>query len=185
VGRLSYSAIASLDGYVADEHGRWDWSFPDEEVHAFVNELERPIGTYVYGRKMYETMAVWAEPPPADEPEVVHDFAAIWQAADKVVYSTTLEEVTTPRTRLEPVFEPAALRDLKAAADRDLTVGGPYLGGLAIEAGLVDEIMLFLAPTVVGGGTPSLPGGVRLDLELVEERRFAGGFVFLHHAVRA
>jgi dihydrofolate reductase len=183
--KLIYSAISSLDGYTADTAGSFDWAAPDEEVHAFVNELERPIGTYLYGRAMYETMAVWAEPPAADQPAVIHDFAEIWQAADKVVYSTSLEEVTTPRTRLEPAFEPDAVRAMKDAAERDLTIGGPYLGSRAIEAGLVDEYQLFLAPVVVGGGRPSLPGGVRLDLELVDEHRFAGGFVFLRYATAA
>jgi dihydrofolate reductase len=183
MARLIYSVIASLDGYVADENGYFEWAAPDEEVHGFVNDLERPVGTYLYGRRMYETMAVWetmhTQP---DLSPAMADFAGVWRAADKVVYSTTLEEVSSERTRIEPAFDPEAVRRLKATADRDLTIGGPGLAGQAIAAGLVDELQLLIAPAVVGGGTRSLPDGVRFDLELLEQRRFASGVAFLRYA---
>jgi dihydrofolate reductase len=179
---LIYSAITSLDGYVADEKGNFDWAAPDEEVHSFVNDLERPVGTYLYGRRMYDVMAYWetAEAGP-DEPPCVQDYAEIWQRADKIVYSQTLETATSARTRIERDFDPEAVRRLKAEADRDLGVGGPGLAGEAIKAGLVDEYHLFVVPVVVGGGTPSLPQGVRLDLELLDERRFGNGTVYLRY----
>jgi dihydrofolate reductase len=185
MAKLAYSAICSLDGYIADADGRFDWSAPDEEVHRFVNDLERPVGTYLYGRRMYEVMVAW-EPPAtfADDSPVTRDFAAIWQAADKVVYSRTLESVATARTRLERAFEPDAVRAMKAAADRDITVGGAELAGQALAAGLVDECHLFLSPIVVGGGTPALPDGVRVDLELLTERRFGNGVVYLRYRTR-
>jgi dihydrofolate reductase len=183
MAKLIYSAIASLDGYVADENGNFDWAAPDEEVHAFVNDLERPIGTYLYGRRMYDVMRYWeTASTSADEPAVMRDFAELWQAADKIVYSKTLETTTTARTLLERDFDPEAVRQLKAAADRDLTIGGPQLAAQAIAAGLVDEIHLFLTPVVVGGGTAALPDGVRLELELLDEHRFAGGVVHLHYS---
>jgi dihydrofolate reductase len=180
---LIYSAIASLDGYVAGADGNFDWAAPDEEVHRFVNELERPVGTYLYGRRMYETMAVW-ETMDADPglDAFMRDFAAIWRGADKVVYSRTLETVASARTRIEPEFDPEAVRRLKAEAERDITVGGADLAGQALAADLVDELQLLIAPVIVGGGTPALPDGVRLDLELREERRFANGTVFLRYA---
>jgi len=185
MARLIYSAIASLDGYVADEDGRFDWAAPDEEVHAFVNDLERPVGTYLYGRRMYGVMAFWeTADTTAGDSTAVRDYAEIWRAADKIVYSRTLEAVTTARTRIERDFDPDAVRELKASADRDLTVGGPTLAAAAFRAGLVDELHLFLAPVAVGGGTRALPDGVRLDLELVDEHRFAGGVVHVHHRVR-
>jgi dihydrofolate reductase len=184
LARLIYSAIASLDGYVADEQGNFDWAEPDEEVHAFVNELERPVGTYLYGRRMYETMVYWEDPPDlAAQPAVVRDFAAIWRAADKVVYSRSLEEVGSERTRIEREFDPEAVRRMKAGEGRDITVGGPGLAGQALAAGLVDECRLFLAPVLVGGGKAALPDGVRLRLELLEERRFGNGVVYLRHGV--
>jgi dihydrofolate reductase len=189
VARLVYSAIASLDGYVVDADGSFDWAAPDEEVHAFVNDLERPIGTYLYGRRMYEVMRFWetapTHPDPGAAPDAAADFAELWQAADKVVYSTSLAAVPTTRTRLERTFDPGAVRELVAAADRDVSVGGPTLAAAALGAGLVDELHLFLVPTVVGGGTRALPDDVRLDLELVDEHRFAGGVVHLHHRPRA
>jgi dihydrofolate reductase len=186
VARLAYSTIASLDGYVADANGRFDWSAPDAEVHAFVNDIERPIGTYLYGRRMYEVMAAWDDPRTvAGQPAVMHDFAQLWQAADKVVYSRTLERVGTARTRLERDFDADAVRQLKAGATRDLSIGGPELAALAIEAGLVDEWHLFVAPIVVGGGKRSLPDGIRTRLELVDERRFARGTVYLHYHTAA
>ncbi|HEU4976829.1 MAG TPA: dihydrofolate reductase family protein [Baekduia sp.] len=185
MARLISSSLASLDGYVADEQGRFDWCAPDEEVHAFVNDLERPIGTYLYGRRMYEVMRFWetVEPGP-DEAPAFGDYARIWRAADKVVFSRTLKAVDTARTRLERELRPDDLRAMKAAADRDLSIGGAELAGQALAAGLVDELHLILAPVVVGGGTRALPDGARLDLELVSERRFAGGMVHLHHRIR-
>jgi dihydrofolate reductase len=182
VAKLIYSAIASLDGYVADEGGNFDWSAPDEEVHSFVNELERPIGIYLYGRRMYEVMAYWETADAMTDVSLsAHDFAEIWQAADKIVYSKTLETVSSGRTRIERDFEPEVVRQLKASAERDLTVGGPELAAQAIEAGLVDELQLFVTPIVVGGGKPSLPKGVRVTLELLDERRFGNGVVYLHY----
>jgi len=179
VSKLIYSAITSLDGYVADASGSFDWSAPDEEVHAFVNDLERPIGTYLYGRRMYEVMQFWATTD--DDAPVMADYAAIWRAADKVVYSTTLTTVSTDRTRLEPDFDPDAVRALKATAARDLSIGGPHLAAEAMRAGLVDEINLFLHPIVVGGGNPALPDHLRVPLELLDKRRFASGVVHLHY----
>jgi dihydrofolate reductase len=182
MAKLIYSAIASLDGYVADENGNFDWAAPDEEVHAFVNDLERPIGTYLYGRRMYDVMRYWeTASTSADEPDVMRDFAELWQAADKIVYSKTLETTTTARTLLERDFDPEAVRQLKAAADRDLTIGGPQLAAQAIAAGLVDEIHLLLNPVLVGAGNGALPAGVRVNLELLDERRFASGVVHLHY----
>lgn len=182
---LIYAAITSLDGYVADAAGNFDWSMPDEEVHAFVNDLERPVGTYLYGRRMYEVMVFWETlSTGADEPPVMRDFAQLWRAADKVVYSTTLETVSSARTRLEREFDPDAVRQMKATADRDITVGGPDLAGQAMAAGLVDECHLFVSPVVVGGGTRALPDDVRLELELLDERRFGNGVVHLHYRVR-
>ena len=182
MARLIYSAIASLDGYVADEEGTFDWAAPDEEVHAFVNDLERPVGTYLYGRRMYEVMRYWETAPTSgDAAPVMRDYADIWQAADKIVFSKTIEEAPTARTRIERVFAPDAIRQLKASAERDITVGGPELAGQAIKAGLVDEIHLFLTPVVVGGGNQALPDGVRAQLELLDERRFENGVVHLHY----
>jgi dihydrofolate reductase len=184
VGKLVYAAIASLDGYVADESGNFDWAAPDEEVHAFVNDLERPIGTYLYGRRMYEVMTYWETVSTGpDESPVTRDFTAIWRAADKVVYSRTLEAVSTARTRLERDFDPDAVRALKAASERDISVGGAELAGQALRAGLVDECHLLLSPVLVGGGTPALPVGVRIHLELLGERRFRNGVVHLEYRV--
>jgi dihydrofolate reductase len=166
---LIYSAITSLDGYVADEDGNFDWAEPDEEVHTFVNDLERPVGTYLYGRRLYEVMVAWETISLADEPPFIRDFAEIWRAADKIVYSKTLETVSSARTRIERDFEPEGVRQLKAAAGRDITVGGPDLAAQAFKAGLVDECHLFVAPIVVGGGNQSLPDNVRLKLELLDE----------------
>jgi dihydrofolate reductase len=180
--RLVYSPTASLDGYVADRDGEWGWSRPDEEVHSFINDSFRRFGTYLLGRRMYEVLAYWEHPPALDEqPSFVRDFAEIWQGADKIVYSRTLETVSTKRTRIEREFDPEAVRRLKADAARDITVAGPELAAQAIGAGLVDEYQLFLAPVIVGGGKPFLPGDARIDLELVDERRFRNGTVFLHY----
>jgi dihydrofolate reductase len=185
VGNLIYSAIASLDGYIEDEAGTFEWAAPDEEVHAFVNELERPVGTYLYGRRMYETMVFWDSPPNlADEPPVFQEFAKVWQSAEKIVYSRTLERVTSARTRIERDFDADAVRQLKAAAETDLTVGGAELAAQAIEAGLVDEYQLFLVPVVVGGGKRSLHPSVRVDLQLLDERRFGNGTVYLRYLSR-
>jgi dihydrofolate reductase len=184
VARLIYAAIASLDGFIEDAQGRFDWAEPDEEVFAFVNELERSIGTYLYGRRMYETMQSWETEGTDDPfPPVAQEFAHIWRRANKVVYSRTLSEVSTKRTRLEPSFEPDAVRSLKSASVRDLSVGGPELAAQAITAGLVDECHLLLHPVLVGGGKRALPEGVQARLELVSERRFASGVVHLHHEV--
>lgn len=184
MAKLIYSAIASLDGYIEDEDGTFDWAEPDEEVHAFVNELERPVGTYLYGRRLYETMVGWeTDPSFAERSRVTRDFAEIWQAADKIVYSRTLEAVSTARTRIEREFDPEAVRQLKAVAGRDLTVGGPALASEAFRAGLVDELHLFVAPILVGGGKQSLPDDVRWTLELLDERRFGNGMVYLRYRV--
>ena len=182
MAELIYSAITSLDGYVADAEGNFDWAEPDEEVHAFVNDLERPVGTYLLGRRMYEVMVAWESPEMlADRSPIIRDFAEIWQAAEKVVYSTTLETASSARTRIERDFDPATVRNMKARAERDLSIGGPGLAADAFRAGLVDECRLFLAPIVVGGGTPALPDDVRLPLELVDERRFGNGMVHLRY----
>jgi dihydrofolate reductase len=182
MAKLIYSAITSLDGYVADESGDFGWAAPDEEVHAFVNDLERPVGTYLYGRRMYEVMLAWETPHTfADGSPITQDFAELWQAADKIVYSKTLEAVSSARTRIERDFEPEAVRAMKASAGRDMSVGGPNLAAHAIEAALVDECHLFVTPVVVGGGNRWLPDNVRLKLELLDERRFVGGVVHLHY----
>ena len=181
MAKLIYSAITSLDGYVADEAGNFDWAAPDDEVHAFVNDLERPVGTYLYGRRMYEVMVAWETMPTAGQPPFMQDYTQIWQAAEKVVYSSTLGSVSSARTRIDRAFDPQAVRQLKASAERDISVGGPELAAQAISAGLVDEYHLFVSPVVVGGGTRALPDGVRLDLELLDERRFCNGVVHLHY----
>jgi dihydrofolate reductase len=186
VAKLIYSAITSLDGYVADETGGFDWAAPDDEVHAAVNDLERGIGTYLYGRRMYDVMAAWETMPTgADQSAVTRDFADVWRAADKVVYSTTLDAATTARTRVERSFDPAAVRALVATAPRDLSVGGPGLAGLALAAGLVDDLHQFVTPVVVGGGTGWLPEGVRVALELASVRRFASGVLHVHYRTRS
>ena len=183
MARLIYSAIASLDGYVADEHGNFSRLAPDEELHAFVNDLERTVGTHLYGRRMYEVMVWWETMETAGEPDVMRDFAEMWWAADKIVYSRTLEAVASERTRIEREFEPETVRQMKATAERDISVGGPELAGQALAAGLVDECHLFLVPLTLGGGTRALPDGVRLGLELLDQRRFASGVVHLHYRV--
>ena len=178
MARLIYTAITSLDGYVADEQGKFDWAEPDEEVHAFVNDLERSVGTHLLGRRMYEVMSYWDDPPMLDEqPPVIRDFAAIWRAADKVVFSRTLTAVSAPRTRLERDFDPEAIRRLKASATRDIAIGGPELAARALAASLVDEVHLLLNPIILGGGNPALPAGVRVKLALLSERRFRNGVV--------
>jgi dihydrofolate reductase len=185
MARLIYSTIMSLDGYVADRDGNFDWGAPDEEVHKFVNDLERSAGTYLYGRRMYEVMVAWETMDVADLPPFMRDYTQIWRAADKIVYSTTLATVTSAKTRIEPAFDPEAIRRMKATADRNLTVGGPGLAAQAMKAGLVDEYHLILAPVIVGGATRALPGDVRLELDLLDERRFGNGMVHLHYRTRA
>ena len=185
MARLIYTAITSLDGYVADKAGNFDWAAPDEEVHRFVNDLERRARAYLYGRRMYEVMAFWDAPHTlADQPAFIKDYAEIWQAADKIVYSRTLKAVTTARTRIEREFDPEGVRKMKALAGRDITVGGPRLAMQAIRAGLVDELHIFVTPVVVGGGNQALPDDLRLNLELMDERRFQSGVVHLHYRVR-
>jgi dihydrofolate reductase len=185
MAKLIYSTIMSLDGYVADEDGNFDWAEPDEEVHTFVNDLERQVGTYLYGRRMYEVMVAWEDPQAfADQPPFVQDFSEIWRRADKIVYSTTLATASAARTRIERNLDPEAVRRMKATAGCDISVGGPDLASQAIRAGLVDEYHLFVAPILVGGGTRSLPDGVRVQLELIDERRFDNGVVHLHYRTR-
>ena len=183
MAKLIYTAIMSLDGYVADEDGNFDWAEPDEDVHSLVNDLERPIGTYLYGRRLYDVMVAWETID--DEQPFIKDYAQIWRAADKVVYSRTLEEVSSARTRIERNFDPDVIRRMKAEMERDIGVGGPELAGQVIRAGLVDEIQLFLSPVVVGGGTRALPDNVRVELELLDERRFDNGVVYLRFRTKA
>lgn len=181
MAKLIYAVIMSLDGYIADKKGNFDWAQPDEEVHSFINELERPVGTYLYGRRMYEVMAVWQTMQTHDEPSCIADFATSWRAADKVVYSTTLKTASTPRTSIEHRFEAEAVQQMKASAAQDLAIGGPTLAAYAFKAGLVDVCHLFIAPHIVGGGNSAFRGDVRLELELQEEHRFRNGMVYLHY----
>jgi dihydrofolate reductase len=186
MGRLIYSAISSLDGYVEDHDGNFEWASPDEELHRFVNDLERPVRTYLYGRRMYETMLYWETVDLApDLPAVVSDFTAIWRAAEKIVYSRTLESVSSAGTRIERDFDAHAVRQLKVSSGHDLTIGGAGLAAEAITAGLVDELHLFVLPIVLGGGKNWLPSGVRLHLELLDTRRFARGAMYLRYRSRS
>ena len=194
MAKLIYSAITSLDGYIEDEHGRFDWAEPDAEIHAFINELERPVGTHLYGRRMYETMVWWETVDTGRDQDAgardyaeqwraaISDYAELWHAADKIVYSRSLEEVSSARTRIEREFDPEAIRQLKHSSQRDLAVGGAELAGTAIAASLVDECHLLLYPILVGGGKRALPNDVRSRLELLSERRFRNGVVHLHYA---
>jgi dihydrofolate reductase len=182
MAQLRYTAITSLDGYISDADGNFDWAFPDDEVHRFINARERSVGTYLLGRRMYETLAVWETMDTPDE--VSQDFAATWRAADKIVYSTTLDTASTARTRIERRFELAALDRLKASAERDLSIGGPTFAATAFRAGLVDALELYVTPVVVGGGTRALPDDLQLQLDLVEERRFGNGMVYLGYRAR-
>jgi dihydrofolate reductase len=185
MAKLIYSAIASLDGFIADANGDFSWSAPDEEVHAFVNDLERPIGTHLYGRRMYEVMKVWeSDEFIAGEPQVIRDYAEIWRGADKIVYSRTLDSVATSRTRLERSFDPAAVRELKGTADRDIGIGGPELAAQAIEAGLVEECHLLLVPVAIGNGKPALPVRSQLALTLLDQRSFGGGAIYLQYGLK-
>ncbi|MCW2762071.1 MAG: bifunctional deaminase-reductase domain protein [Marmoricola sp.] len=185
MAKLIYSAISSLDGYVEDKRGSFEWAAPDDEVHAFVNDLERPIGTYLYGRRMYETMVYWETVSTTGDESAARDFAEIWRAADKIVYSRTVEAPSSARTRIERDFDHEAIRRLKQSSARDISIGGAELGGEAMAAGLVDECHLFLCPIVVGGGRRALPDDVDVQLELLDEHRFRSGVVHLHYGVRA
>lgn len=184
MAKLIYSAITSLDGYVADQNGNFGWAEPDEEVHTFINDIERSVGTYLYGRRMYEVMVAWETLALADQPAFIHDFAALWRAAPKIVYSKTLHTVASARTRIEREFEAEAVRQMKESTARDITVGGPDLAAQAIRRGLVDEWRLFVAPIVVGGGKRFVPNDVRVELEMVDQRRFGNGIVHLRYRTR-
>jgi dihydrofolate reductase len=185
MARLIYSAICSLDGCIEGQDGKFDWAMPDEEVHRFINDLERSVGTYLLGRRMYETMQVWeTDPALAADSAITRDYAGIWLAADKIVFSRTLAAVPTRKTQLERTFDPAAIRRLKETANQELSIGGPELAAHAFRAGLIDEIQLFLMPILIGGGKPALPKDVRLELELMEECRFGSGVVFLRYQIK-
>jgi dihydrofolate reductase len=179
MAKLIFSAITSLDGYIEDEDGNFDWAAPDEEVHSFVNDLERPVGTYLYGRRMYETMLYWETAD--DSGAVARDYLSIWRSAEKVVFSRTLQTPSSAKTRVEREFDPRVIQEMKSSQERDITVGGPNLAAQAFKAGLVDECQLFLMPVVLGGGKPSLPSDVRFEVEVLSERRFRSGVVFLHY----
>lgn len=184
VAKLIYTGITSLDGYIADENGAFDWSAPDEEVHKFVNDLERPIGTYLFGRRLYEVMVYWETVDTASMPPFIRDYAELWRAAEKIVYSSTLQTVSSERTRLERTFDPSAVQALKDASSRDLSIGGPHVAVHALRAGLVDEIRTIISPVTVGGGTRFIPDHIRLELELLDEHRFGNGVVHLAYRVR-
>jgi dihydrofolate reductase len=186
MAKLIYVANVSLDGYIEDAHGSIEWTAPSDEVFAFITDLVRPVGTYLYGRRMYETMAVWeTQPALAAQSELMADFANVWQAADKTVYSTTLHVASTANTRLEGRFDPNSLRDMKASADGDMTVGGPILAAHAFNAGLVDECQLFIHPVLVGQGKPAFPSAARIQLDLLDEHRFGNGVVNLHYRIHS
>jgi dihydrofolate reductase len=180
---LCYTGIMSLDGYIADADGTFDWSAPTAEVHAFVNNLERPVGTYLLGRRMYEVMSIWQTLDTAEEPDVIKDYAEIWRGADKLVYSTTLEQVSTPRTTLASTFDAEVVRTLKRTSRKDISVGGAHLAAEALRAGLVDELHMFMTPVIVGNGTRYLPDDLKLSLELLDEHRFTNGVIHLHYRV--
>jgi dihydrofolate reductase len=182
VAKLVYAAITSLDGYIEDENGNFDWGFPDAEVFAFINDFERGIGTYLYGRRLYETMLSWETLDDPHQP-LMQDFAGIWRAADKIVFSRSSRLISSARTRIEREFDPGAIRRLKSETSRDITIGGAALAAHALRVGLVDELHLYLLPILVGAGKPALPENLRLELELLNEHRFAGGVVHLHYAV--
>ena len=185
MAKLIYVSNVSLDGYIEDEHGSFDWTAPEDDFFAFITDLVRPVGTYLYGRRLYDSMAVWeTDTALAAQSELMADFANVWQAADKVVYSTTLDAVSTARTRLEHNFDPVSVRDMKASATCDLTVGGAILAAHALKAGLVDECHLFIRPILLGGGKPALPSDTRSQLELLDDRRLSNGVVYLRHRIR-
>lgn len=183
MARLVYAAICSLDGYTEDATGEFEWAAPDEEVHRAVNQLERPIGTYLYGRRMYETMKVWQDTSSLQDNDVTAEYGAIWRGADKIVFSRTLTSVDTPRTTIVTGFDPAGIQALKTATDRDLSIGGAELAGIALAAGVVDECHLYVIPVTVGGGKPVFPLGLHTNLELVDLQRFRNGTVHLHYVV--
>jgi dihydrofolate reductase len=186
MAKLIYVANVSLDGYIEDAHGRIDWTAPIDEVFTFITDLVRPVGTYLYGRRMYETMAGWeTDPTLAAQSELRADFASVWQGADKIVYSTSLHGVSTANTRLERGFDPASVRDMKRSATSDLTVGGPTLAAHAFDAGLVDECHLFIYPVLVGEGKPAFPRGAHVQLELLEEHRLGDAVVHVHHRIQS
>jgi dihydrofolate reductase len=186
MAKLIYVTNVSLDGFIEDEHGDFGWTEPNDEQFAFITELIRPIGTYLYGRRLYESMAVWeTEPALAAQSELTADFAHVWQAADKIVYSTTLDAVFTGNSRLERRFDPDAIRTMKAAATRDLMLGGANFAAHAFRAGLVDECHLFIGPVLVGRGKPALPGDLRVELELLDERRFDNGILYVRYGIRS
>jgi len=185
MAKLIYIANVSLDGYTEDAHGRFDWTAPIDEFFTFITDLVRPVGTYLLGRRMYETMAPWeADPALAAQSELMAEFANVWQAADKIVYSTTLHEVSTTNTRLERRLDADSVRELKASAASDLTVGGPTLAAHAFNAGLVDECQLFIYPVLVGEGKPAFPSDARVQLDLLEEHRFSNGVVNLGYRTK-
>jgi len=181
MARLIYSMLMSLDGYIADRNGNFDWAAPDEEVHTFVNQLERGAGTYLYGRRMYEVMAVWETLGTDGDPGYIREYGEIWRSAHKIVYSRSLSAVSAAMTRLERAFQPEAISELKATAERDISIGGPNLAAEAFRARLVDVCQFFVAPIIVGGGTSAFPPDVRLSLKLLDERRFGNGMVYLHY----
>jgi len=184
MAKLIYVSNVSLDCYIEDRHGSFDWTATDDELFAFITDLVRPVGTYLYGRRLYDTMAVWeTEPALAAQSELMADFANVWQAADKVVYSTTLNTVSTAKTRIEPAFDPDSVRGMKASATSDLIVGGAHLAAHAVKAGLVDECHLFIRPVLVGGGKPALPSDTRADLELLDDRRLGNGVVYVRYRI--
>ena len=184
MAKLIYTAITSLDGYVEDATGNFDWGAPGREVHAFINDLERPIGTYLYGRRMYETMVFWESVDTGpDQPAVTRDYAEIWRAAEKIVYSRSLQTVSSARTRIERELDPNTVRELKETSTADITIGGAELAGQALALGLVDECHLFLGPILVGGGKRALPDNISAQLELLDERRFGNGVVHLRYRV--
>jgi dihydrofolate reductase len=183
--RLNYLALMSLDGYIADEVGNFDWAAPDDDVHRFINDLIRPVGTFLYGRRMYEVMAVWETMGAGtDEPDAIVDFARIWRSSEKIVYSRTLDSISSSRTRIERDFNPEIVREMKSTAGHDMAIGGPDLATNAFKHQLVDECYLFIAPVLVGAGKRGLPERVRLDLELLDERRFGNGMVYLHYRIQ-
>ena len=181
MAKLIYSMLMSLDGYIADRDGKFDWAEPDEEVHTFVNQLERGTGTYLYGRRMYEVMEAWETLGTGRDPGYIRDFGEMWRDADKVVFSKSLSAASTAKTRIERVFQPEAISRMKSAAKHDIDIGGPGLAAEAFEASLVDVCHFFVAPIIVGGGTSAFPSGVRLSLSLLDERRFGNGMVYLHY----
>jgi dihydrofolate reductase len=186
MAKLIYTAIASLDGYIEDEHGKFDWAMPDEEVHAFANDLERNVGTHLYGRRMYEVMKVWdTDEIRENQPAVMRDYVEIWRASNKIVYSRSLEEAETSRTRLERTFNPEAIRALKESEQRDISIGGPELAAQVIEADLVDETHLLLVPVVVGAGKAALPIQSHRTLNLLDEHSLGKGTIYLRYGINS